>query len=42
MRSDFVVAVDPFPGDPAHFVERIEQVCAEHFLAVGTVEALDM
>jgi hypothetical protein len=42
VRSDLVVAVDPSGGDVADFVQRIEQVCAEDFLAVGAVEAFDV
>jgi len=30
VRPDFVVALDPFGGDLADLVERVEQVCAEH------------
>ena len=43
VRSDLVVAVDPIGGDFAHLVEQIEQICcAQQFLAIGAVEALDV
>jgi hypothetical protein len=42
VRSDFVVPLDPFGGDVADLVQRVEQVATQDFLAVGPVEALDV
>jgi len=42
VRPDFVVAIEPFGRDLADLVERVGQVGAQHFLAVGPVEALDV
>ncbi len=41
MRPDFVVALEPFGRDLPDLVERVEQVSAQHFFAVGAVEAAD-
>jgi len=42
VRPDFVVSLKPVVGDLAHFVERVEQVRAEHLFAVGPIETLDV
>lgn len=41
MRPDFVVSLEPFGGDLADLVERVEQVGAKDFFAVVWVETLD-
>ena len=42
VRPDFVLLIERIVGDLPHFVERIEQVRAEHFLAIGSIEAPDV
>ena len=42
MRSDFVVLLEPFGGEVAHVVEGVEQIGAQHFFAVGPIEAFDV
>src|SRR4029079_14900814 len=42
VRPDFVVPLEPFGGDVAHVIERVEQVGAQHFLPVCPVEAFDV
>ena len=36
-----VVFVKPRFSDLANLIERVEQVCVEHLVAIGFVEALD-
>jgi len=41
MRPLFVVIHHPPPRDIPHFFQGMEQVCAEHLLSVGFVEAFN-
>jgi len=42
VRSDLVVALDPFGGDFPHLLQGIEHIGAQHLLVVGSVEAFDI
>ena len=42
MWTFFVVADHPVVGDFTNLFERLEEVCVEHFVAIGAVESLDV
>ena len=42
MGTDLVVARQPFGRDLPHLLKRIEQVCTQHFFAIGPVKAFDV